>query len=75
LQWLEKALLRHLLFADSLRKQAMSQACAVCSPVSWGFERNRDISTPIDATVGLEPIGISELWSRDRQRGRVDAFA
>jgi len=23
----------------------MSQACAVCSPVSWGFERNRDIST------------------------------
>jgi hypothetical protein len=32
LQWLEKALLRHLLFADSLRKQAFSQACAIRSP-------------------------------------------
>ena len=29
---------------DNWRNQAMSQACAVCSPVSWGFERNGDIS-------------------------------
>src|ERR1019366_767758 len=27
------------------RKQALAQACAVCSPVSWGFERTRDVST------------------------------
>jgi hypothetical protein len=27
------------------RYQAMSQACAVRSPVSLGFERNRDVTT------------------------------
>jgi hypothetical protein len=26
------------------RNQAISQACAVSSPVSWGFERNRDVT-------------------------------
>src|ERR1019366_10143709 len=30
---------------DNWRNQAMSQACAVCSPVSWDFERNGDFAT------------------------------
>jgi hypothetical protein len=29
--------------------QALAQACAVCSPVSRGFERNRDLYEAADA--------------------------
>jgi hypothetical protein len=29
----------------SVEKKALAQACAVSSPVSWGFERSGDITT------------------------------
>jgi hypothetical protein len=43
---IDRSLLAEALVAvlrRSWRKQAMSQACAVCSPVSTGFERDGDI--------------------------------
>jgi hypothetical protein len=32
-------------FCGLTNYKAMSQACAVCSPVNWGFERNGDITS------------------------------
>jgi hypothetical protein len=36
----------------------MSQACAVCSPVSWGFERNGDVSS----------IEVGDYWGARKSR-------
>lgn len=32
-------------------KRAISQACAACSPVSWDFERNRDLSPTTETNL------------------------
>ena len=50
---------------DNWRNQAMSQACAVCSPVSWDFERNGDI-TPIITRESPCGVGLPRESAHNR---------
>src|ERR1017187_6642793 len=50
---------------DNWRTQAMSQACAVCSPVSWDFERNGDI-TPIITRESPCGVGLPRESAHNR---------